>query len=130
MSTGDRTSAGQAKAKPNVSPVRNIIGVVLLIAFSGAAILEFTANRGFNAATKSLTARLPDDTTESNSKNSEMPTKVEAEKLIGKAPDGPLVKMEGEQKATYSWQGLKKKYVIKAYYTNDKTPALRRFETQ
>lgn len=128
MSTGDAAESRPKKTK--VSPTRNIIGVILLIGFSAAAILEFTANRGFTSASKKLVARMPDDNSDPNGKDAELPTKIEVEKLIGKSPDGPLVKESGEQLATYSWQGLKKKYVIKAYYTTDKQPSLKRFETE
>jgi hypothetical protein len=132
MSTGDESStgAGQSKPKAKVSPARNIIGVVLLIGFSCAAILEVVANRGYDAAVKKVEARMPKDSMDPNDKNSVLPTQKEAEKLIGKGPDGPLVKDGHEQKAVYSWQGLRRKYVLKAYYTNEKEPSLIRIETE
>jgi hypothetical protein len=130
MSTGDRAEVGAAKVKPKVSPMRNLIGVILLVVFSCAAFLEISSNRAYTSAITKLEARMPKDSTDPSDKNGTLPSQVEVEKLIGKAPSGPLVKEGGEQKATYSWQGLRKKYLLKAYYTNEKAPNLIRIETQ
>lgn len=132
MATGDSESTGTGKGKPKakVSPARNVIGVILLVGFSSAAILEVVANRGYNSAVTKIEARMPKDSMDPSDKNSVLPTQKEAEKLIGKGPDGPLVKEGHDQKATYSWQGLRKKYTLKAYYTNEKEPSLIRIETE
>ncbi len=123
-------SGDRSKPRAKVSPARNVVGLVLLVAFSGAAIFEVMANRGYNGAVTKLEKRLPKDETDPNDKNSGLPTQAEAEKLIGKGPDGPLVKEGSEQRGTYSWQGLRRKYSLKVYYTNEKVPSVIRLDTQ
>jgi hypothetical protein len=126
------TDGAPAKPKPKgkVSPARNVIGIVLLIGFSGAAIFEVMANRSYTGAVKRLEARIPNDETDPNSKNGTLPSRDETEKLIGKAPDGPLVLEGREQKAVYTWQGLRRKYRLKVFYTNQKNQSLIRVETE
>lgn len=126
----DGTFGDRPKPKGKVSPARNVVGFVLLVAFTGAAIFEVMANRGYNSAVTKMEKRLPKDESDPSDKNSVLPTQVEAEKLIGKSPDGPLVKEGTEQRATYSWQGLRRKYALNVYYTNDKMPSVIRIDTQ
>ena len=109
------------KTKAKVSPMRNVIAVVVLVLCVGAAVVELRANQGYNNAVDKLSL-----------KNDAMPNQVEAEKIIGKRPDGPMIPDEtgNEQKASYSWQGLRGKYVLKVLYTKDKIPVVVRLEPQ
>ncbi|MDB5349766.1 MAG: hypothetical protein JWN86_1013 [Planctomycetota bacterium] len=128
MTTTDGTGANKAKAK--VSPARNVVGLVLLVVFGTTAIVETMANRGFNAAATALKKRLPEETSDSNAVVAELPTKEEAEKILGKSPDGPLVKEDGMRKATYTWRGVIRKHVITAFYTDEAKPKLNKFATE
>ena len=104
------------------------MGIILLVVFSGTAILELVAISGFNSAVKAIGKRMPSGDEDANAKITELPSRVETEKILGKKADGPLVKMGYEQKATYTWRGVRK-HVLTAYYTNEKEPNLIRYET-
>jgi hypothetical protein len=122
---GGTKGRGTAKVK-KVSPARNIVGAVLLVTFSGIAILEFYAKNGFNQAVAALERRLPKD---SDARVIELPSRVEAEKILGRKADGPLVNEGAEQRATYTWRGPVRKHMVTAYYTTDKAPSLVRIST-
>ncbi len=105
------------KPKPKVSPGRNIVGLVLLIALSAIASLEFLAKKGHDAAVVKLEKALAKE-------DGELLPEKEAEKLIGKAPDGPGVKTTGRTRKTYTWRGVFRKHVLKVDYTQGTLPAL------
>lgn len=119
------TAAGRAK----VSPARNILGVILLILFSTTAVMEFLANRRFSTAVDAIQKRMPKEPSSGSAIVEDLPTQVETETILGRSPDGPLVSEDGNQKATYTWQGLLRKHVLTAYYTNALKPHLIRVAT-
>jgi hypothetical protein len=125
MSSSGAVNKGSAK-KP-VSPVRNIIGLIVLIALVAWCWLEYSAVSKYNAAVKALDARLEEDT-------KALPEVQEAEALIGKAPDGPGNEVtQGSQIFTqknYTWHGLVKHHTLTAYYTKESKPALHHMETE
>ncbi len=129
MATGgvNQSTAGGGKPRAKVSPARNVVGLVLLVAFAGAATIEFLAINGFNSAVGALKKRMPKDGDDPTALNAELPAKSEVEKILGKTPDGPLESTGGEKKATYTWQGLRK-HVLTTYYSTGKDPALLRTE--
>jgi hypothetical protein len=126
MSEFSSSATGKAGApKKPVSPVRNIIGIVVLIAVCVAGWFQYSALAGYNAAVNKLEAR-------SQEEGKDLMTESEAATLLNKEPDdaGTDVK-EGNfdfKKKTYTWRGLKS-YTVTAYYTKTKAPALHHFET-
>jgi hypothetical protein len=124
------SSSGTEKTVPpkkGVSPVRNLIGLVVLLAVAAVAWLEFSAKNGYNAAVKALEER-------SNDETKGLAPIGEAEILIAQSPDGPdSDSHDGGQtftKRTYIWKGLIKSYTLTVYYTKDRAPGLHHFETE
>ena len=115
------------KPPAKVSPARNVVGLVLLVGFAGAAAVEFLAVSGFNSAVGTLNKRMPKETDDPNAKIAELPAKSEVEKILGRSPDGPLTPSGGERTTTYTWQGLRK-HSIRAFFSSGKDPALIRTE--
>jgi hypothetical protein len=111
--------------KKQVSPARNAIGLVVLLAVVVIGYFEVTAKMGYRAAADALDKRLQEE-------DHGLPSQEEAEKLIGKQADdagGEVV--EGNRaltKKTYTWKGLISSYPLVAYYTKDKPPALFQYE--
>ena len=122
-SKGD-AGPGSAEGRPNskVSPVRNIIGLMLLVAFGGTAISEFLAYRGHASAVVAIQKLEP--------KLLDGPPKDKVEKKIGLATPAKLKDEGGERSATYHWRGLVRTYKIKAYYTIGDPPTLTRIDTE
>jgi hypothetical protein len=116
-----------ATAKQPVSPARNIIGLVVLVAVVAVGWLQYTARAGYNAAVTALDERLKDE-------DHGLPSQTDAEKLIDKQPDdaGSAVQEGGATYTmkTYTWRGLLKSYTLTAYYTKQGEPALHHIKTE
>ena len=114
-------------ARRKVSPARNAIGVVLLLAFSAVAFKEWDANRRSTAAIARLNEALAKD-------DGDLLSMEQVEGLIGRKPDGPAVPNPGgnpvgqELKVEYTWRGVFRKYPLVAIYTNRSRPSLIRTE--
>lgn len=130
------TDPGPGKAKPKVSPARNVIGLVLLVVFGGAAVAELMAYRGHSSAITTLQGMLPKDDKgrtieDPYTKVEGRPTQAAAEKAIGLTGAPAKLKDDGvEQYATYNWKGLFRAYKLNVYYTKDTPPALVRVSTE
>ena len=125
MATDGRSEARATKAR--VSPVRNIIGGVLLIVFAGSAIFELMAYQGYKAAVSKMEPLIPRDSTDPNAKKAPPPRSSD---VIGKSPSAPLRDAGGgEKEATYVWRGLRR-HALKAYYEPEKPENLIRYETE
>jgi hypothetical protein len=111
----------QPKEKKKVSPVRNVIALVLLIAFSAIAYLEWNANRQSGAAINKLSKALENE-------EGDLMTMQQVNELIGREPDGPGVDDKGETRVTYTWKGVFRKYPLTAIYTKQAPPKLLRTE--
>ena len=112
-------------AKEPVSPVRNVIGLIVLVAVVVVGGLEVWAKTRYNTAVNALNDRMKDE-------DKGLMTLSEAETMIGKAPDdaGSDVQ-EGSftfLKKNYTWKGLINSYTLSAYYTNKAAPALHHIE--
>ena len=121
-STGTE-STGPAKKK--VSPARNAVGLVVLLALIVVIGFQYPAFFRFNAAVKALDTRMSDE--------DQGVLKVqEAEGLLGK-PDGPGSDLENDglrlTAKTYTWHGPLKSFTVKAFYTRGSEPYLHHFET-
>jgi hypothetical protein len=116
-----------AAPKKPISPVRHLIGLVVLIAVLAFGWLEYSAKSGYNAAVNALRAR-------ADAEDKELMTVQEAESLLGKSPDGPASEVQdGGQtftKKTYTWRGLIKSYPLTAFYTKQADSRLHHFETE
>jgi hypothetical protein len=125
---GDSIQTGHRKprGKTKVSPIRNVIGLILLVVLVTVAVLEFSANRGYTAAMNKLTASMPSE----DDPKAELLPMTDAEKIIGKAADGPAVKEEGLMKKTYTWRGAVRSYKLAAYYSLGAPSALVRFSNE
>ena len=114
-------------SKKKTSPARNAIGLVVLVIAVAAAWSQFSAVGGYNAAVKALETR-----TQADEQN--LMTVEEAEKLIGRAPDGPdTTSKEGGRTIiakTYSWRGLLKSYKLTGFYVKETDIRLLRFKTE
>jgi hypothetical protein len=119
----EETASGQAGpgVKQKISPVRNAIGLVLLVAFSTVAYLEWNANRRSSAGIAKLNQALAKE-------EGDLLTMEQVEGLLGRGPDGPGVAEGRELKVAYSWRGVFRKYPLIAIYKNGKSPALLRIE--
>jgi hypothetical protein len=122
MSEPISTATGKAGGpKKPVSPVRNIIGLVVLIGLLVVVWFEYSSYFGYRAAVSGLNKRMEDED------HGLMPL-PEAEKLIAKAPDdagtdvhdGPATYL----KKDYTWKGIINTYTLSAYYTKEKEPKL------
>ncbi len=126
MATHDEgTARGRAEPKgtKRVSPARNAVGVVLLVAFSAVAYLEWNANRQSGAAIAKLNQALARD-----EEGSDLLSKEQVEGMIGRGPDGPGADEAGELKVTYTWKGAIRKYPLTTFYTKQSPPKLLRIE--
>jgi hypothetical protein len=127
----DEISVGPEKtvpAKEPVSPVRNIIGFILLLAVVVFGGIEVWAKYGYTSAVKKLDARAEDD-------SQDLLTVAEAETLLGKQPDGQAVDAQVNEatysKRTYTWNGLFTHYTLAAYYTkSQKDSRLHHYEPE
>ncbi len=122
MSEPMSTATGKAGApKKPVSPVRNIIGLVVLIGLLVVVWLEYSSYFGYRAAVSGLNKRMEDED------HGLMPL-PEAEKLIGKAPDNDGTDVHDGNatylKRDYTWRGVINTYTLPAYYTKEKEPKL------
>jgi hypothetical protein len=113
--------------KKGVSPARNAIGLVVLIAVLVVGVMQYMAMASFNSAINALNARMEVE-------DKDLMTQSEAEALIGKAPDdaGSDVQLGSATytKRTYTWKALLKPYTLTAYYTKGNAPALHHTETE
>jgi hypothetical protein len=113
--------------KKAISPARNIIGVLVLIAVVAVGVLQYSQLMGFNAAAGRLQTRFEDET-------KDLMTEPEVDQLLGKAPDGPGSDYDDGNahytRTTYTWSGLLKSYTLAAYYTKQKEPKLHHYETE
>jgi hypothetical protein len=123
-------SESPSTPKKGVSPARNIIGLIVLIAVATVGWFEYSAKSGYNAAVNALDARSQDE-------NKGLATVQEADGLLNKLPDGPGTDVtEGSvtfTKKTYTWRtwrGLLKSYVLTAFFTKEKDPHLHHFATE
>jgi hypothetical protein len=116
-------NAGSSKTK--VSPARNVIGIIVLVAVIVAGWFQYSAVFAYNRAMKALDARTQDE----DKGLLEVP---EVESLVGKSPDGPGSDFqEGTRNFTrtkYTWRGPLKSYTMTAYYTKGAGPCLHHFE--
>jgi hypothetical protein len=117
------SSAGKKRS----SPVRNVIGLIVLIAVLVFGWLEYSAKSGYNRAVTALDSRTQDE-------SKALLTVQEAETILGKAPDtaasDPADDDPNYTKKTYTWRGLLKSYRLTAFYTKQKDPQLHHFETE
>jgi hypothetical protein len=120
-------SATTGAPKKGVSPARNIIGLVVLLALAAVVWLEYSAHFGYNGAVKALEGRTQDE-------EKGLMDVQEAESLLGKSPDGPGIEVEDNgrtfTKKTYTWRALLRPQTLTAFYTKEATPHLHHFETQ
>jgi hypothetical protein len=113
--------------KKGVSPARNIIGLVVLLALVAVVWLEYSAHFGYNGAVKALEARTQDE-------EKGLMDVQEAETLLGRSPDGPGTDFNDDgrifTKKTYTWRALLRPKTVTAFYTKEATPHLHHYETQ
>lgn len=125
----EMSSVGPEKtipAKEPVSPVRNIVGVIVLLGVLVYGWFEVSAKWTFNAKVKALETRTADE-------DKGLMTVQEAEGLLGKAADGPAVDFQDGAwnfvQKSYTWRGLLKNHTLTAYYTKEKDSRLHHYET-
>jgi hypothetical protein len=120
-------SATTGAPKKGVSPARNIIGLVVLLALAVVVWLEYSANFGYNGAVRALEARTQDE-------DKGLMDAQEAETLLGKSPDGPGTEVSDNgstfTKKTYTWRALLRPKTLSAFYTKEATPHLHHYETE
>jgi hypothetical protein len=124
---GSSGSATTGAPKKQISPARNIIGLVVLLALVAVGWLEYSAKIGYNGAVKALEARSQDE-------EKGLMEVQEAETMLGKSPDGPGIDVMDDgrmfTKKTYTWRALLKPQTLTAFYTKEVTPHLHHYETQ
>jgi len=117
---GPPRGPGTKKKATGVSPARNIVGVVVLVAVLVAGGLEVVARRQAMAASAKLETALARE-------EGDLLTQKEVEELIGKTADGPPTDDGAEQQVTYTWRGIIRRYPIHAYFTRGSRPGLLRY---
>jgi hypothetical protein len=117
------TAPGRAEPgrKKKVSPLRNAIGLVLMVAFSAVAYVEWDANRRSSAGIARLNQALAKE-------EGDLLSMEQVEVLLGRGPDGPGVAEGQEKKVTYTWRGVFRKYPLVAVYVGKNRPGLIRIE--
>lgn len=98
------------KAAKKTSTARNVVGLILLLAIGGAGISELWANRSYNAAVARLNERLGKNDPEAIEEN---PTRDEVNAILAKAPNPGG---ESKAKASYTWNGVFRKYTLTVEY--------------
>jgi hypothetical protein len=121
------TPAGEPKT--GVSALRNIIGLIVLLAVLVVGGLQVWAKTSYNSAVNALSERTTDET-------KDLLKIGEAETLIGHESDDAGREVDETfrkyLKKTYTWHGLLgvlPSYTITAYYTRGVDPRLHHFET-
>jgi hypothetical protein len=127
MATYDgRKAPGRAKPrrKKKVSPIRNVIGLALVVVLFAVAYLEWDANRRASASIQKLKDAM--------SKEQGLLSKERVEDILGRKPDGQEVAgAEAENQYlvyTYTWKGVFRKYSVAATYSGKFQPSLLRIE--
>jgi hypothetical protein len=119
--TGKKSSSRKGRF-----PTRNVISLVVLLVVVAVGWIQYSALGGYNSAVKSL-----DELTKADDQG--LLTIEEAEKRIGRSPDGPgISSKEGDRtiiKMTYTWRGLLKSYKLTAVYMKESDIRLLRYET-
>ena len=125
---GSPGSATTGAPKKRVSPARNIIGLVVLLAVAVVVWLEYSGEfRLQRARSKALEARTQDE-------EKGLMDAQEAETLLGKSPDGPGSR--GEDSGGYLHEEniylavLLRPKTLSAFYTKEATPHLHHYETE
>lgn len=117
------TEAGsQPASKAKVSPLRNVLALLVLIILVVIAVMEINANMSYNAASKKLDAAVKRE-------EGDLLSQDDVEKMIGKKPDGPLVEEGGRLKAKYTWRGVFRTYGLTAEYRKGTKPALQSYSS-
>jgi hypothetical protein len=124
--SADSPKAPTGPARKPVSPVRNAIGLVVLIAVVVIGSVEITSKYRFNAAVNALNERSSDET-------KELMTQSETNVLLGRQPNGPGVDV-GEMgsvftRKIYTWPSLSGHRFLTAYFTKQSEPRLHHYET-
>jgi hypothetical protein len=127
MSGSSQSGSGPAGAsKEGVSPVRNIIGLIVLLIVLIVGGLQVWAKTSYNSAVSALDERTKDESKDLLKVN-------EAENLIGHPPDDAGREVDETYrkylKKTYTWHGLLQSYTLTAFYTRGTDPRLHHFET-
>ena len=116
-----------ASSKKPISPVRHVIGLIVLLALLAIVWLEYSARSGYNAAVNALDAR-------TKAEDKELMTVQEAETLLGRSPDGPASDVQDGGRTftrkTYTWRGLIRSYPLAAFYTKETDSRLHHYETE
>jgi hypothetical protein len=117
---------GAAPAKKPVSPLRNAIGLIALVAVSVIGFVEVNSKYQFSAAVTALNKRSEDE-------NKDLMTEKETNALLGRQPDRQGVDV-GEMgsvmtRKTYTWPSLTGRRVLTAYFTKQSDPRLHHYET-
>lgn len=116
-------------AKPEVSPTRNLIGLIVLVVVVIVGGMQVMARMGYSSAVGKLNDRANDET-------KDLMSEEEAETLMGgKKPLGEAEKVQDGNfaflKKTYTWSGPIKSYPLYAYYqTTARGVYLHHFETE
>ena len=127
IAMSDASDVGPVKTAPKPFwNTRNIVGLVVLAGVTVVGVIEYSAYFGHKWAVSALNTRTADE-------DKELMSISEAEKLLGKASDGPAtssrkVPWNFNQK-TYTWNGLLKKHTVTAYYTKGQDARLHHFES-
>jgi hypothetical protein len=130
IAMSDLSSSGTEKpgsSKKKVSPLRNAIGVVVLVTVIVVGWLQYSAKRAYNTAATALNERMQEE-------EKDLLNEQEAESLLGKSPDGPGSDFQDGNrdftKKTYTWRGALKSYTLTAFYTKSVNPTLHHIETE
>lgn len=115
------------EARKKVSMTRKLIGLVVLIAATVVAVIEFRAFYSADRAVKRLESAQDEDR---KNKSQSTITKERVQALTGRAPVAPGVKDGMYEKEVYVWRGLIRTYHLTAFYEGGDEPRMVNFSIE
>jgi hypothetical protein len=104
-----------------------LIGLVVLIAVATVAAVELRAFYAANQAVKKLEKAQDQD---QKDKSASTLTKERVQSIVGKAPSGPDEKEGMQDKQTYVWRGIFRKYKLTAFFEGGEDARMQNFSTE
>jgi hypothetical protein len=130
IAMSDLSSSGTEKpgsSKQKVSPLRNAIGLIVLVTVIVVGWLQYSAKSAYNTAATALNERMKEE-------EKDLMSEQEVDSLLGKSPDGPGSDFRDDFREftmkTYTWRGVLKSYTVTAFYTKSLQPVLHHYESE
>jgi hypothetical protein len=128
VKSGIEQERGVAMEAPKkISTIRKLIGIVVLIAATVVAVIEFRAFYSADRAVKRLESAQDEDR---KNKSPSTLSKERVQALMGCAPVAPGEKDGMYEKEVFVWRGLIRKYHLTAFYEGGDEPRMVNFSLE